>query len=217
MRSWNEAAHVHWGAGRSRGPWPLAAWPRAARAQQPAMPVIGFLASLPVAKPTSARLSPGPQGGRLCRGRERRRRIPLGRGSGPSVAGAGDRTGSPTSPPDRRRPGPRIGGAAKAATATIPIVFAVSDDPVKLGLVASLARPAGNATGINFVSAEVVAKRLELLRVLVPGAVQIAVLVNPAAPVTETTLRDVEAAAGAMGLRIRISNAGTSGEINRLS
>ena len=104
--------------------------------------------------------------------------------------------------------------AAKAASPTIPVVFAVSEDPVRLGLVASLARPGGNVTGINFLSAEVTAKRLELLRVLVPGATQIAVLVNPTAPVTETTLREVEAAAGAMGLRVRILNARTSGEIS---
>ena len=80
--------------------------------------------------------------------------------------------------------------AAKAATATIPVVFSVSEDPVRLGLVASLARPGGNVTGLNFLAAEVTAKRLELLRAMVPGAVQIAVLVNPEAPVTETTLRE---------------------------
>jgi putative tryptophan/tyrosine transport system substrate-binding protein len=105
--------------------------------------------------------------------------------------------------------------AAKAATTTIPIVFVVSEDPVRLGLVASLARPGGNLTGINFVSAELTAKRLELLRELVPGAARVGVLVNPAnVPNTESTLRDVEPAARAMGLQIQVLNATTIGEIN---
>ena len=104
--------------------------------------------------------------------------------------------------------------AAKAATTTIPIVFGVGEDPVKLGLVASLARPGGNATGINFLSAEVVAKRLGLLHDLVPKAVRIAVLVNPAnAPTAEATLRDIPEAARALGLQIQVLNASTSREI----
>jgi ABC transporter substrate binding protein len=104
--------------------------------------------------------------------------------------------------------------AAKAATTKIPVVFIVGEDPVKLGLVASLARPHGNLTGINFFSVELAAKRLELLRELVPGAARVAVLVNPAeAAVTETTVRDVQAAARAMGLQIRVVNAGSSREI----
>ena len=105
--------------------------------------------------------------------------------------------------------------AAKAATTTIPIVFLVGEDPVRLGLVASLARPGGNLTGINFFSSELAAKRLELLRELVPGATRVALLVNPAnAANTETTLRDVEAAARAMGLQIQVLNASTSREID---
>ena len=105
--------------------------------------------------------------------------------------------------------------AAKAATTTIPIVFVVAEDPVRLGLVASLARPGGNLTGINFFSAELAAKRLELLRELVPAATRVAVLVNPAnAANAETTLRDVEAAARAMGLQIQVLNASTSREID---
>jgi putative ABC transport system substrate-binding protein len=105
--------------------------------------------------------------------------------------------------------------AAKAATTTIPIVFIVAEDPVRLGLVASLARPGGNLTGINIFNAELTAKRLELLRELVPGAVRVAVLVNPAdAANTESTLRDVEPAARTMGLQIQVLNASTSREIN---
>ena len=92
---------------------------------------------------------------------------------------------------------------AKAATTTIPIVFLANQDPVRLGLVASLARPGGNLTGINFFEAELSAKRLELLRELVPGAVRVAVLVS-ADLSAETTLKDVETAARAMGLQIQI-------------
>jgi len=105
--------------------------------------------------------------------------------------------------------------AAKAATTTIPIVFGVGDDPVRLGLVASLARPGGNATGINFFLGELTAKRLEILRELVPAAVRVAVLVNPAnAARTEATTRDAERAAQAMALQIKIVTASTTGEIH---
>src|SRR5262249_6746735 len=104
---------------------------------------------------------------------------------------------------------------AKAATTTIPIVFILAEDPVQLGLVASLARPGGTVTGINFVSGELAAKRLELLRELVPAAVRVAVLVNPAdATATETTLRDVETAVRALGLKIQVCKATTSQEIH---
>ena len=104
--------------------------------------------------------------------------------------------------------------AAKAATETIPIVFGVGQDPVKMGLVASLARPGGNATGINLFSVEVMAKRLELLHELVPQAVSVVVLVNPAGgPPAEATMREVSGAAPAMGMQIRILNASTIGEI----
>jgi putative ABC transport system substrate-binding protein len=105
--------------------------------------------------------------------------------------------------------------AAKAATATIPIVFGVGEDPVQLGLVASLARPGGNATGINFFSEEVVAKRLRLLHDLMPKAVRIAVLVNPAnASSAKSTLRAVQEAAPTLGLQIQILHAATIGELN---
>jgi putative ABC transport system substrate-binding protein len=105
--------------------------------------------------------------------------------------------------------------AAKGATTTIPIVFSSPEDPVGLGLVASLARPDGNLTGINWFASELSAKRLELLRELVPGAARVAVLVNPAnATSTESTLKDVLAAAGAVGLQTQVLNAGTGSEIN---
>jgi putative ABC transport system substrate-binding protein len=110
---------------------------------------------------------------------------------------------------------PQVALAAKAATTTIPIVFGVGEDPVRLGLVASLARPSGNATGINFFSQEVAAKRLRLLHDLVPKAVRIAVLVNPAnASTAENTLREVQQAAPTIGLQIQILNASTIGEID---
>jgi len=104
--------------------------------------------------------------------------------------------------------------AAKAATTTIPIAFAVNEDPVKLGLAVSFARPGGNATGINFFTAELAAKRLTLLRDLIPAATRVAVLVNPTNPTsTESTLRDVTAAARAIGLQIQVRNATTIREI----
>ena len=104
--------------------------------------------------------------------------------------------------------------AAKAATKTIPIVFLAAEDPVKLGLVASLASPGGNLTGINFLSGEVVAKRLELLRDLVPAATRVAVLVNPTnATDTKTTVRDVTAAARTIAFQFQVLNASTSREI----
>jgi ABC-type uncharacterized transport system substrate-binding protein len=111
--------------------------------------------------------------------------------------------------------GPPSALAARAATTTIPVVFIVSEDPVRLGLVASLARPGGNVTGINFFSLELTAKRLSLLRELVPAASRVAVLVNPAnATNVETALREVGAAARAIGLQIQVLNASTVREIN---
>ena len=105
--------------------------------------------------------------------------------------------------------------AAKAATTTIPILFMVAEDPVRLGLVASLARPSGNLTGLNIVISELTAKRLELLRQMVPGAERVAVLVDRTDVAnTETTVSDVAAAARAIGLQIQVLNAGSIGEID---
>ena len=111
--------------------------------------------------------------------------------------------------------GPASAFAAKAATKTIPIVFLVGEDPVALGLVASLARPGGNLTGVNFFATELTAKRLELLRELVPAASRIAVLASAGTGAnTEATLRDVGSAARAMGLQVRVLNADNSREID---
>ena len=194
-----------------------AAWPLAARAQQPAMPVIGFLNSQSPDGYTE-RLRGFRQGLKEAgyrRGPECRDRIPLGRESTRSAAGAGDDL-------VRRRVAvivalgsPNLAMVAKAATTTIPIVFLVGEDPVRFGLVASLARPGGNITGINLFNNEINAKRLTLLRELVPTAVRVAVLVNPTnASIAETTARDVETAAHAMGLRLQVLNASTSREID---
>ena len=103
--------------------------------------------------------------------------------------------------------------AAKAATTTIPIVFGVGEDPVRLGLVASLARPGGNATGYNFFNAEVTAKRLELLHELVPSATRIALLVNPDNPNAEAYTPEIETAADALGLRMEVLRATTEGDL----
>jgi ABC-type uncharacterized transport system substrate-binding protein len=110
--------------------------------------------------------------------------------------------------------GPPAAFAAKAATTAIPIVFVVPEDPVRLGLVTSLARPGGNLTGVNFFLAEVSAKRLELLRELAPQAFRIAVLADPNNPSAESTLRDLEAASRATGLQIQVFKVSSSREID---
>ena len=184
-----------------------AAWPVVARAQQPAMPVIGFLDPRSPGTITERIrcVAPGLGGGRLRRRQERGDRIPLGREPNRSATGAGSRSGQPPGSRDRHRRR-HVAAAVKAATTTVPIIFLASEDPVRLGLVASLARPGGNATGINFLATELTAKRLELLSELVPAATRVAVLVNPAnASNTESTMRDAEAAARAIGCKFRSS------------
>jgi ABC-type uncharacterized transport system substrate-binding protein len=192
-----------------------AAWPLAARAQQQAMPVIGFLSV------QSAELFPH----RLRAFRQGLRETGYVEGQNVVVEyrwaeGQYGRLPMLADELVRRQvavivaPGENVTLAAKAATTTIPIVFAVAEDPVRRGFVASLARPGGNLTGINFLNSEVVAKRLELLSELVPAASRVAVLVNPTnATDTETTVRAVAAAAPAIGLQIQLFNASTSREI----
>src|SRR5262245_59074500 len=112
-------------------------------------------------------------------------------------------------------PGSTPTHAAKAATTTIPIVFGVAEDPVQLGLVASLAQPGGNATGVNFFVNEIIAKRLGLLHELVPKATRIALLINPRNTFSaEATLKEAPEAARSLGLQLQVFKAGTSSEID---
>jgi ABC-type uncharacterized transport system substrate-binding protein len=192
-------------------------WPLVARAQQSAtMPVVGFLDSRsPEAIPERLRaFRRGLQESGYIEGENlaivyrfaehRHDRLPelaadLVRRQVTVIATAGD----------------DVALAAKAATTTIPIVFLASQDPVRLGLVGSLARPGGNITGINFLTGELVAKRLEILREIVPALRRVAVLVNRAFPANaETTLREVEAAARAIGVQLQVFSTSTSGEID---
>ena len=134
-----------------------AAWPLAARAQQPAMPVIGFLnpSSPDGYCGPSARISPGPEGDRLCRGRECGDRIPLGRESIRSTAGAGGRIGSPTGRRDRRDRRTASALQPRRRPRRSPSSSRIGADPVRLGFVASLNRPGGNITGISFLNGRV--------------------------------------------------------------
>ena len=192
-----------------------ATWPLAARAQQSSMPVIGFL------NPASSDGS----GDRLRGFRQGLKDSGYVEGENVTIIyhwaeNQFDRLPELAADLVRRRVAviaaiaPPAVLAAKSATTTIPIVFLSSEDPVRLGFVASLARPGGNLTGVNFFSGEVAAKLLEFLRELVPAATRVAVLVNPTGPIASTTLKDVTTAAGAMGLKIQVFNASTGREID---
>ena len=194
-----------------------AAWPLAARAQQPGMPVIGFIngASAGGSAQQAAAFRKGLTDAGYIEGQNVTVEYRW-------AEGQYDQLPALAAELVRRRvaviaaPGSTPAAlAVKAATATIPIVFGVTDDPVKLGLVANLARPGGNATGINFFVSEAVPKRLGLLRDLVPGAVRIAVMVNPGNVVSaETSVREVQKAADAFGLKMQVINASNIGEID---
>jgi putative ABC transport system substrate-binding protein len=193
-----------------------AAWPLAARAQQPAMPVIGLLDPR----------SPDAMADRLRAFRQGLKEVGYVEGENVTIIyrfaeDQNDRLPELAAELVRRQvtviaaSATTAAPAAKAATTTIPIAFIAAEDPVRLGLVASLARPGGNLTGINFFSSELAAKRLDLLHELLPRAARIAVLVNPAnATNTASILRDVEAAARAIGLQVQVLNASTSREIS---
>jgi ABC-type uncharacterized transport system substrate-binding protein len=193
----------------------VAAWPLAAGAQQAAMPVIGALIST----------SPDLNADYLRAFREGLKETGFVEGENVAIVyrwadGQIDRLPGLAAELARRPVAVLIGSgdapslAAKAATTTIPIVFHVGRDPAMLGLVASLARPGGNLTGVNFFTGELAAKRLELLRQLAPGAVRVAALLNPANPNRETVARGVESAARAMALQMRVYEASTIGEID---
>jgi putative ABC transport system substrate-binding protein len=193
------------------------AWPLGARAQQPAMPVIGMVGG--GGGDVSTRYVTAFRKGLIQTGTIEDQNATV---EYHWLAGQYDRLPSLMADLVRRRvaviatPGSNPAAlAAKAATATIPIVFGVGEDPVKLGLVASLARPGGNATGINLFNIEVAAKRLGILHELVPNATRIAVLVNPTnASSAESTLRYIPEAARTVGLQSQVFNASSSDEID---
>src|SRR5262249_31113556 len=193
-----------------------AAWPLAVRAQHGTMPVIGFLDTR----------SPDALAERLRAFRQGLKDTGFVEGTNVAIVyrwaeGQYDRLPElATDLVSRQVDIIATGGgiapasAAKAATATIPIVFAVPVDPVNIGLVASLAHPGGNVTGVNFFTTELAAKQLQLLHELVPSAARVAVVVNPNNPNAELTMKDAEMAGGTMGLQIQVLNASTSREID---
>jgi putative tryptophan/tyrosine transport system substrate-binding protein len=193
-----------------------ATWPLAAQAQQAAMPVVGFLnnASAWEYAAMSAAFHQGLSESGYVEGRN----VII---DYRWAEGQYDRLPAMAGELVRRQVDVIVTGgslsavAAKAASETVPIIFTIGGDPVQLGLVASLNRPGGNMTGVSVLSVALVAKRLELLRELVPAATRVAALVNPAnTTIIESTLRDLEPAGRAMGLQIQAVRASTSREID---
>jgi putative tryptophan/tyrosine transport system substrate-binding protein len=194
-----------------------AAWPIVARAQQPAMPVIGFLHSA----------SPDPYAHMVAAFRQGLKDTGYVEGGNVAIEyhwAEGDNRRLPTLAAElvRRQVAviAAVGGnvsalAAKAATSTIPIVFNTGNDPIKSGLVASFNRPGGNVTGVSFFGVSLGQKRLELIRELVPNSTVIAMLVNPGFPDTEIELNDVQAAARAIGQQIHVVAASSERDIDR--
>jgi putative tryptophan/tyrosine transport system substrate-binding protein len=194
----------------------VVAWPLAARAQQTGIPVIGFL------NPTTPEALAEPMRGL----RQGLKDAGFVEGENLTIEyrwadNQAERLPAMAAELVRRRVSLIVatgGGqaplAAKAATTALPIVFNTADDPVNLGLVASLAQPGGNVTGVSILSAELTAKRLELLHALAPNAIRIAVLINPGEPASDVALRELEAAGGAIGLQTRILRTSTDREID---
>jgi ABC-type uncharacterized transport system substrate-binding protein len=193
-----------------------AAWPLAVRAQQPALPVIGFLGSA----------SPEPwtpyvtafHAGLLAKGYMDGRNVTIA-----FRWAAGQYNSLPAMAAELVRQKVAVlvstGGeptirAAMAATTTIPIVFTIGEDPVKLGLVASLSRPGGHVTGVNIFTAAIQAKRLGLLRDMVPTAMLIGALVNPSNPPSASQTKEIQEAARAVGQDIRMLHATTERELD---
>jgi putative ABC transport system substrate-binding protein len=195
-----------------------AAWPFAARAQQPALPVIGFLSSA----------SPDLYANRLRAFRQGLKEAGYVEGQNVAIEyrwaeGQNDRLPALAAELVQRHVdviaaagGTPSAVAAKAATATIPIVFGVAVDPVKIGLVASLNRPGGNLTGITNLNVEVGPKRLELMRELIPAATNIAVLVNPTSPIAEPFSRSMQAAARTLGQQVHVLQASTEQDFDKV-
>jgi putative tryptophan/tyrosine transport system substrate-binding protein len=190
-------------------------WPLAARAQQPAMPVIGFLnnTSPEIRRVELAAFHRGLKEGGYVEGQNVRIEYRWAQGRYDLLpALAGDLVQASVSV--LFAASEQVALAAKAATATIPTVFIIAGDPVKIGLVASLNRPGGNVTGFSLLDTQTEAKRLEVAHELVPGASLIAFLVNPDNPITESVTRDLQAAADTLGRKLLVVGASTGHELD---